>query len=196
MATIKLADGEIVELSPQELAAFVAALKTYPTEELKEPKPRRRRERPNPLGKRGAKLQATDCIHRTTDVNDVCLQCGEYIPEPSPKARPKAPVVHIRDRRKRRPRKVAREAAVSFATKMMDSAKPLIERPLYNALSILIQHRDPMKRDVIADRLQIIPEAAGERLQELKKLGLAKCVGKSWLATPEARELFPRMRVA
>ncbi|KUI21979.1 hypothetical protein AU195_06640 [Mycobacterium sp. IS-1496] len=79
---------------------------------------------------------------------------------------------------------------------MKDHAKPVIERPLYNALNILIQHRDPMKRDVIADRLQIIPEAAGERLQDLKKLGLATCVGKSWMATPEARKLFPRIRVA
>ena len=129
-------------------------------------------------------------------------------------------MVHIRDRRKRSSHKTTSKPATrrsvtsksatsksvtskpatsrstTWASKMKDHARPLIERPLYNALNVLIQHRDSMRREVVADRLQIIPEAASERLRELKKLGLAKCEGKSWLATPEARELFPRMRVA
>ncbi|KUI24752.1 hypothetical protein AU196_15630 [Mycobacterium sp. IS-1742] len=193
MAKITLADGQVVELSPQELAEFVAALKTHPNTEPEQPKPRRRRRaRPNPLGKRGARLEEADCIHPTTDVNDVCLRCGEHVPDPD--APPKAASPR-RDRRSRSPRKVTPKAT-TWASGMKDHAKPVIERPLYNALNILIQHRDPMKRDVIADRLQIIPEAAGERLQELKKLGLATCEGKSWIATSEARQLFPRIRVA
>ncbi|MFI5509087.1 hypothetical protein ACIA48_16575 [Mycobacterium sp. NPDC051804] len=194
MATIKLADGQVVELTPQELAEYAAALKKQPKSEVEQPKPRRRR-RPNPLGKRGARLEEVDCIHPTTDVNDICLQCGAYVPEPSTGPRAAAVRGRSSSRRRPRPRQVAQKS-FTWASEMKDHAKPVIERPLYNTLNTLIQHRDPMKRDVIADRLRIVPEAAGERLQELKRLGLARCVGKSWTVTPEARDLFHRIRVA
>jgi hypothetical protein len=125
----------------------------------------------NLLGKRGAKLAEVGCIHPTTDINDVCVKCRQYVGE----SEPESTVV---------------EAAEDFRrehTPVREFDKVEVPWRHWKVADQLYQRRRAAKAAAIAKALRFDLADVQTALQYLRTHGLAECHERRWLASSTLR---------
>jgi hypothetical protein len=125
----------------------------------------------NRLGKRGAKLVDVGCIHHTTDINDICLTCGEYAGDQEPHST----VVEAAEDFRREHTPVREFDPVEVPWRHWKVADQLYRR------------RRPAKAAAIAKTIGFDLARVQIGLQYLRAHGLAECHGRRWSASSTLR---------
>jgi hypothetical protein len=128
-------------------------------------------EAPVLLGKRGARLEYAECIHRTTNANDLCFNCGRYVGEGKPDPEDFPHRGHV-------------PGSPTFGPVEVPPQHFQIAKQLY-------QRRTGITVATLAKGLKMSQRQVQNGLQYLNQNGLAQCHGRRaaahWAATVQLR---------